>query len=795
MQRENRKKEQEEKKKASEHKLVVKNSTRELRNGQKRNVHSASGKSSSKNIISQQKQTPRSLSSKNKILFVPNPVFPNLQSSTIKTVNRRGWESLPIKPQVPGTPVTVPSNSGSTYGAKEKEPKPIKPSISSRSPTKSSSSSSCSSQTASSKQVPTFVSLLNANETKFNATASRDVEKLKPNSATSSTSNDKHQAISIDSSKNSTETIPKNDEQSIPNLQKIVSSPIHTAAVSTEPPAVSIFRRDKLSQLLNKFSSGNISNPLQSVKKVVLRKVIFRWIMRAAHESSSYIDFIIPSWIDIEKLVTFFQRQLISETLKSMPSANNSLKMESLKEAGRAVAYLCHSYAKDVADFRRRVVDQLPRNWNDSSIGINIAGPPNDLDYSSISINWANQGQVSLTRAVFMKLKQRFKGATSQLLSSIFVCKICYDTKLLLTEGTSMDFSLTHYTRSKLISALSISLEAWSNPFLAVNTSFWGQFAEIDRMFGGLDPFGTSDANEYELCKNGGSFSVITPPDSMLASKYMNKIVDILDTCEQRNLPASFAVFIRSDCLLNQNCPPNTDDLYVIEPRLKDRIEYVSRVDILSEINHFYFSEKLGRPEASTTASIFALLQNNLGKERFPLRNFSIVETMGSTERESKAMDRFSRVSSSLYPSEFSQKTNVMPYPSQPLQLFPPSSILPSVARNSVGTDLNFSSIGISGSTIPSSFGGQDFPSSTTSTRRTGTRRGRLFDLVDSGEEDTMNEIDVVSGMLGSLNVDLFQNNGAQDVDIEAISLMGIDESPLPNSFQTRSNKSRGHFG
>jgi hypothetical protein len=53
-----------------------------------------------------------------------------------------------------------------------------------------------------------------------------------------------------------------------------------------------------------------------------------------------------------------------------------------------------------------------------------------------------------------------------------------------------------------------------------------------------------------------------------------------------------------------------------------------------------------------------------------------------------------------------------------------------------------------------------------------------------------------VSGMLGTLNVDLFQNSGAQDVDIEAISLMGIgDPSHAPTAFHPRSNKTQGRFG
>merc|ERR1712146_21080 len=87
--------------------------------------------------------------------------------------------------------------------------------------------------------------------------------------------------------------------------------------------------------------------------------------------------------------------------------------------------------------------------------------------------------------------------------------------------------------------------------------------------------------------------------------------------------------------------------------------------------------------------------------------------------------------------------------------------------------------IGSSASTLSSSFAPDPLPG----VRRAGPRRGRLFGLVDNGEEDTMNDVDVVSGMLGTLNVDLFQNSGTQDVDIEAISLMGIGESSFQQLF------------
>ncbi|MGK3742332.1 MAG: hypothetical protein ACI90V_009187, partial [Bacillariaceae sp.] len=580
--------------------------------------------------------------------------------------------------------------------------------------------------------------------------------------------------------------------------QNVAPNPIHIAAVRIEPPAVSVFRHGKVSELLNRCSAAKATtDPLGSVDSIVVKKVLFRWIMRAAHECSAYVDFIIPSWNDLNKLSTFFQRQFISETRKLVPNTGNSIRMETLKEAGTVLAHLCHSFAKDVAEFHRRVVDQLPPDWNDAIIGVSVSGVPSNLESSTVVINWANQSQVTMSTSVFMRLKERFKGATPQFLSSIFVCKTCYDTKLLLIENTSMDYSLTSNTRSNISSELSVSAEAWSDPFSALSSnSFWGQFAEIDRMFGGLEPFGACDINDDLLCKHGGSISVLAPPDNMLASRYLNRMVDILDSCEQTNLPVSFAVFIRSECLVNQKSPPCTDDLYTLEPRLRNRVNYMSRVETLDEGRHYYFSEKLGGPNASTTTSLFVLLQNSSGKDRFRLRNVGMLEIMNSTKTEIKRVDEPRLVDSAptTYAPEMTQRNDDNAYIShsahfiqpQPSTNLPASPVPP---HSTLTTDFDF------GSTFPSSFG-QD-SSSGVRTSRAGTRRGRLFDLVDNGEEDnTMNDVDVVSGMLGTLNVDLFQNSGAQDVDIEAISLMGIgDPSHAPTAFHPRSNKTQGRFG
>ena len=104
---------------------------------------------------------------------------------------------------------------------------------------------------------------------------------------------------------------------------------------------------------------------------------------------------------------------------------------------------------------------------------------------------------------------------------------------------------------------------------------------------------------------------------------------------------------------------------------------------------------------------------------------------------------------------------------------------------------LDFGSSAVAGNDISNAFS----PSSE-ARRSAPPRRGRLFELVDDGEPENLNDVDVVSGMLNNLNVDLFQNNVSQDVDIEAISLMGIGGPPAnrqlpPGNSQSHPARSR----
>merc|ERR1712224_131213 len=210
----------------------------------------------------------------------------------------------------------------------------------------------------------------------------------------------------------------------------------------------------------------------------------------------------------------------------------------------------------------------------------------------------------------------------------------------------------------------------------------------------------------------------------MLASRYLNRMVDILESCSQANLAVSFAVFLRSECLVNQKSPPSTDDLYMLEPRHRDRTNYISRVETLVEGAHFYFSDKVCGPQASTTPSLFVLLQNSLGKNRFPIRNVGILEILTSLETKVNRISEPSLGSTLTYTSELTPQKDHS-FMSGPRFLQPPANLpaSPTPPQTTISSDFDFGSIGRPAPTLPTSFV-QDSSSGV-------RRRGRLFDLVD----------------------------------------------------------------
>lgn len=606
--------------------------------------------------------------------------------------------------------------------------------------------------------------------------------------------------------------------KSEPMLNGFAPSP-PTPSKEAEVPAIALFRRNKVSELLQRCAASRASgDALGIVKEGTLKRVLYRWVVRAAHEAASYLDCIIPSWTDHDKLSTFFQRQFISESRKghSTSLGSSMVSIESLKEAGSAMASICHRLAKEVADFRVRVEQELPMDWNDAIIGMKASDMLGNASVpeGSVVLDWANRAQVFIPRFVFGKLQERYKGLPGRLLSSMFSTQIRYETQQLLTAETLMDFSLPADTLVALSAQAHVSAELWSNPMTAAGGNiFWGQFDDIDFIFGGRSPFGKNESNDAILARHGGSAVAVVPLDSMVASVYMNRMLELMDQAENLRVPLSFFVVLRSECFLDGPSNPSLNDLYIVEPRLRDRGMLLSHVNELMPKQHGYFCTKSNRMTPSDTGSLVVLLQNSAGRAQHGISENVIAQIL----RSMSASQGFS--------PERNQEVPSLPLMSE--MSFSAPEFVPAAKPISVGGDNNdfFSQVSLVGqvpassqqnSLLPdfgTSIGGSDFGGfgvapignsfgSVPASRSTRPGRGRLFDLVDDGGED--DTADVVSGMLGNLNMDdLFSHqpnrNSNGEMDIDAISLMGIG-GPTPSSSTSTSNNSgmqtrRGPFG
>ncbi|KAL3914111.1 MAG: hypothetical protein SGILL_006232 [Bacillariaceae sp.] len=277
----------------------------------------------------------------------------------------------------------------------------------------------------------------------------------------------------------------------------------------------------------------------------------------------------------------------------------------------------------------------------------------------------------------------------------------------------------------------------------------------------------------------------------MLAVRYLRRIVDIM--LAGAAVPLSFAIFLRADCLVNATDLPSIKDLYSLDSRLSDSTDLVTLVESLPRGGHVFFNEQLGGAQVSTSDSLFVLLQNPIGRGRYRLTPAGFSEILNSMKPElSRQNDRNLGPALSYSGSAEMTGVNDMMFMPRNAYMEPNGSIPASpMAHQPPAVSTGFGTIGQTAPSIPNSFASNPSPGG--QRRPGGPRRGRLFDLVDNdgGEEDTMN--DVVSGMLGTFNVDLFQNSGGQDIDIEAISLMGIggSSSGPSNSLQPRSSNPR----
>lgn len=561
------------------------------------------------------------------------------------------------------------------------------------------------------------------------------------------------------------------------------SRPAQPMLSNLELPEVVLFRQEKLGQLFQRCAvarSQEHTDPLGVVSEDVVKTVVYRWIIRAAHDTSPYLDSMIPSWTDLDFLATFLQRQFIAESRKGLNSGGTSagmVSMEALKEAGTSFARLCHALAKDLVQFREQRESQLPVDWSDSSLGlIGTEVMRNGLG-SMVCIDWANRAQVYLPTSTFARVTERHLGPSSRLLTALFAAKKRYEICRMLTSGTTLDCRFSRATKESFNRDAKVNVELWADPFSALGDfGFFGCFEDVDASFGGFAPFGKERlALELSKMKRGVSVAGMPPLDNMLASLYIRRIVDLLDTGDKERIPLSFIVILHSACFRDLNRSPNVNDAVVLEPRLGERHgSYVKCAEVLPAGQHTFCSgDGEGSNEVCRTGSLFMLLQNEAGKIRFPMSEAALINVI-----RSMSVNVMPRKEDSFGTSQMGYTDSyITSEPVQQVAFSPPrpQQITQSTSLGAIG-----------GPPLASS---QSAPVYANGSAARPPRQGRLFDLIDDGEEDNGNDVDFVSGMLNNLDASLFKNTTSQDVDIEAISLMGIGglgDGPLaPGNFRS----------
>eukprot|EP00956_Cyclotella_meneghiniana_P026340 scaffold56674_cov56-Cyclotella_meneghiniana.AAC.5 len=518
-------------------------------------------------------------------------------------------------------------------------------------------------------------------------------------------------------------------------------SPILIQPMSIELPPVSAFRLEKINELFRRCSEARSSSddPLRVIDEYTLRVVLYRWIIRASHGADPFIDPVIPSWDDEEFLKAFLQRQFISENRRT-PAKMNVHSIEVLRDAGAAMSELCISLAKEVSAFQAACVEQLPSNWSDADI--NVTGIQ---EGGSVIIDWSGKSRLSISFSLFNSMAKRYIGERNRLMAAVFSAVRRHEIIAAIVEQTSMISQLPSQTIDSLTKGFSATLETLADSVsVHDNNSFCTMFPDVDEAFGGMKPFAKEKGGgESVLIRSGGSAIVVTPPENATASQCMRKVIDLVET--STNKPLSFSVILSADCFVNAGSTLSVEDLRTLDPRLcgehNSFITYVE--EIPSAVNSMCGS-----------SSMFMLIQNETGRRNFQTHP-SVMESIRSTMRTDVRIVSDAPVS----PSYSAMSTGFE------------SSAFVSMPQHSYSVPEN--PFAANPFAVPSGGAG-------TGNRGRG-HRGRLFDLVgeEDADEDQMNNI---FPMLDGLN--MFGNSNAnEDVDIEAISLMGIGMNGMNGAF------------
>ena len=527
-----------------------------------------------------------------------------------------------------------------------------------------------------------------------------------------------------------------------PAIPPLVSS------ISVELPPVSVFRLEKLHELFRQCSDARSSpnnHPLRVIDERTLRTVLYRWIIRASHGSDSFLDPVIPSWEDTAYLKEYLQRQFISESRRSVDDTRyntNVPSIEVLREAGASMSELCLSLAKEVVEFRSKCEQQVPPNWTDSNI--NVSGME---DGSNVVIDWSGKSRLSIPVSLFNALVRRHVGQQNRLMSAVFSAVRRHEIIAAIADQTEMVCHLSPQSVDFLTKGMNASLETYSDSVsVRGNNYFCAMFPDVDAAFGGLSPFGKDNGGvESVLTRSGASVVVVSPPENNASSQCCRTIIDMVEN--HANVPLSFGVVLSSECFVNAARTLSADHLRALDPRLcGDQNGFISFIEVIPA----------GSCNFSKSSSMFLLIQNETGKRHFPL-NPSSIDIIRRSLRSDVSMNN----SMSAMPGLQGGMQNEPIYDASAYSPRSPAAPQPQFA--SVSQEMAFPS--------------NPWESAPASGRRGGGHRGRLFELVDGedGEDDNgMNT--VLPGMLNNLNMDMFggTTNSSEEVDIEAISLMGI---------------------
>ena len=591
--------------------------------------------------------------------------------------------------------------------------------------------------------------------------------------------------------------------------------PPRPAAVAVELPSVSLFRLEKLHELFRRCSDARSqppspTNPLSVIDERTLRVVLYRWIIRASHGGEPFADPVIPSWTDGAYLREFLQRQLISESRRTATGPGEQQRgpsIEALRDAGSAMSEVCTSLASDVADFRSKCEAQVPPGWGDGSIGVTGA----EDGAGHVVIDWSGKSRLGLPYPAFDALARRYSGPRDRLMSAVFSAARRHEIVGAIADGTGMLCHVPARTVEGLSSALGATLQTFTDAVSVSGGSYFcGVFPDVDAAFGGLAPFGRDeDGGEAVLAQGGGSVVVLAPPENATASQVVRRIVDMASSPETA-VPLSFAIVLSADCFVGVTAAGHgADSLRALDPRLCGE-----RRDLISFVE--------GVPAGCGTvtpgsASMLLLVQNESGRAAYP-PHAGAIEAVRAAARNDVVVVSASSGSSavgsvaghaSVNSGEGSSVAAAAPqHPSHNR-----GAVHGSVAGMSVGVPVEHHQQQHPAHVDAPSYSPahhhhhqqqqqhahaaaatRQYPQEATLSSnpwedddpndlRSGGHRGRLFELEGGAVDDEMHNL--LPGMFDSLGMNMFGNahgssgNGSGDIDIEAISLLGMGLGPL----------------